>query len=169
MAGHKIGNLFSCRFSSEKELNRKIIENNNLLNEKGVRIQVLKISGDWALIYVYREKGLKKTLGTPKVQDFLRSCGYESMELSDCIEVLKSHLREEEFPHEIGAFLNYPIEDIVAFIQNQGKNYKCVGDWKVYENEEEAKRTFDLYDKCKKIYCQKLLEGLDITRLTVGG
>ena len=34
---------------------------------------------------------------------------------------------EHDFPHEIGIFLGYPLEDVVGFIENQGKNYTCSG------------------------------------------
>ena len=46
---------------------------------------------------------------------------------------------------------------------------KCTGFWKVFENEETAKMTFDRYRKCTKIYCRQLEKGMNIERLTVAG
>ncbi len=39
---------------------------------------------------------------------------------------------EEDFPHEIGVFLGYPLADVIGFIQNRGKNFTACGYWKVY-------------------------------------
>jgi hypothetical protein len=36
---------------------------------------------------------------------------------------------------------------------------KCVGYWKVYEDEEAKKKTFELYDKCTGNIVNKLLGG----------
>ena len=46
---------------------------------------------------------------------------------------------------------------------------KCVGCWKVYENEEAARKTFAKYKACTRAYCRQLASGIDIERLTVAG
>ena len=46
---------------------------------------------------------------------------------------------------------------------------KCVGCWKVYENEEAARKTFAKYKACTRVYCRQLASGIDIERLTVAG
>ena len=71
------------------------------------------------------------------------------------------------FPHEIGLFLGYPIDDVISFIENKGKNFKCCGCWKVYHDEDNAKKTFEKYKKCTNIYCKKYLQGSSLKRLTV--
>ena len=48
-----------------------------------------------------------------------------------------------DFPHEIGLFLGYPIEDVVGFIRYAGKGCKLSGLWKVYGDAEAASRLFD--------------------------
>ena len=47
------------------------------------------------------------------------------------------------FPHEIGLFLGYPIEDVVGFIRYSGRGCKLSGYWKVYGDAEAASRLFD--------------------------
>ena len=37
-----------------------------------------------------------------------------------------------DFPHEIGVFLGYPLEDVVGFIRHRGKCFTCCGCWKSY-------------------------------------
>ena len=38
---------------------------------------------------------------------------------------------EQGFPHEIGVFLGYPVEDVEGYMQNDGKNFLLVGYWKM--------------------------------------
>ena len=64
-------------------------------------------------------------------------------------------------------FLSYPPEDVKGFLEH--RPCKCVGCWKVYENEEAAKKTFAKYKACTKAYCRQLASGIDIERLTVAG
>lgn len=45
-----------------------------------------------------------------------------------------------EFPHEVGLFLGYPPEDVEGFIENKARSCKITGYWKVYSDEEKAKR-----------------------------
>jgi hypothetical protein len=85
-----------------------------------------------------------------------------------CIEKLKEGLmRSACFPHEIGLFLGYPLEDVVGFIENSGQNCICTGCWKVYHNEDEARKLFERYDKCTKVYMRLFAEGKPIERLIV--
>ena len=60
----------------------------------------------------------------------------------------------EDFPHEIGVFLGYPLYDVEGFIEQR----ECVmmGYWKVYRYPSAARRLFALYDAC----IRELLNGL---------
>ena len=61
---------------------------------------------------------------------------------------MRSRLAQrEDFPHEIGLFLGYPLGDVIGFIKNAGQNCKCVGCWKVYCNECEAIKAFAMIEK----------------------
>ena len=71
-------------------------------------------------------------------------------------------LQKPEFPHEIGIFLGYPLEDVDGFITHQGENCKLCGCWKVYGNVEQARRTFANYEKCRVFLCAKLSKGCNI-------
>ena len=51
-------------------------------------------------------------------------------------------LKRTCFPHEIGVFLGYPLEDVKGFIDNKGKNCESCGVWKVYCNREEKDKLF---------------------------
>ena len=65
--------------------------------------------------------------------------------------------------------MRYPIEDVKDFIKNEGKNCKLAGTWKVYHDEQNARKTFCKFKKCTDIYCQMLGKGTPLRRLTVAG
>ena len=55
------------------------------------------------------------------------------------------------------------------FIKNEGRNCKLAGTWKVYHDEQNARKTFCKFKKCTDIYCQMLGKGTPLRRLTVAG
>ena len=111
------------------------------MNPKGVKLLALRSRGNRSLVYVYREKQLAQNLNRPGVARFLKQYGYENTEPEQCLALLKKRFEaSEDFPHEIGIFLDYPLGDVIGFIQNGGQNYKCSGCWKVYCNECETRK-----------------------------
>ncbi len=167
LAGLKIGNLFSYTYENETTLRKQLKENNALLNPKGIYFRILRKKNGVALVYVYRSNRLKELLQNSNVQSFLAENGYHDFSLEVCLDLLQLHLHNCDFPHEIGIFLGYPLEDVKAFIKHKGTNYKHVGYWKVYNNLQEALATFEKFKKCTNIYCKKYASGHDISRLTV--
>ena len=121
-----------------------------------------------ALMYVCRKQRLQERLDDPKVQNFLGKYGYVQKDADYALQRLKERLAKAEgFPHEIGVFLDYPLEDVVGFIENAGQNYKCSGCWKVYCNECETRKLFAKYKKCREVYRRLWKQGRDIRTLTV--
>jgi len=74
---------------------------------------------------------------------------------------------KQEFPHEIGLFLGYPLCDVTGFIRNKGKHYLSNGFWKVYHDAEQAERTFELFRRIRKDAMQTLEEEKDLRDLNV--
>jgi hypothetical protein len=108
-------------------------------------------------------------LNMPQVRELLAEYGYtDGMSIRDKLQRLAGRMSCEGFPHEIGAFLGYPVEDIRGFINNSGKNCLLCGYWKVYENADEARRIFKIYDRCRNILFDRLNLGLDLFQ-AVGG
>jgi len=64
-------------------------------------------------------------------------------------------------------FLGYPLEDVLGFIENDGKNCLACGCWKVYANECAALAAFRRYEKCKSVYQRLFASGCPLSRLTV--
>lgn len=113
----------------------------------------MKVHNKGALVYVCRKDRLEKDLNKDGVKEFLEEYGYESNNADYAIERLKSRLAySDDFPHEIGVFLDYPLGDVKGFISNSGANCKCTGCWKVYCNECDARKTFAKFNKCRNVY-----------------
>jgi hypothetical protein len=170
LAGMKIANLFNCRYEDFGTLVAEVWGQNQKLNPKGVHLEILRIDSEHALIYVYRPKMLREELARPDVQEVLKMFGYQTFTEDACLRWLCDRLRTCKcFPHEIGIFLGYPLADVIGFIEQKGRNCKCCGFWKVYCDEQEAKKTFAKYEKCSAVYRRVFSDGRSITQLTVAG
>ncbi|MEE1032798.1 MAG: DUF3793 family protein [Ruminococcus sp.] len=168
LAGLKAANLFTYKFASWQEFKKELQEQNDVLNPKDVYIEIVKPKTNSALLYVYRKKRLEENLSLKEVQKILHSFGYQHFDTDRCIRVLKQRLStSEDFPHEIGLFLDYPLQDVCGFIEHKGKNYKFSGIWKVYGDVDFVKTLFDAFQKCKEQYCQEFSLGKSIMQLTV--
>lgn len=168
LAGLKTANMFNYKYTSQEALEREILESNWTLNEKGLYVELLKKGPSRALVYVYRKERLQKDLEKPGVLELLMRYGYKNNNLRECLELLKVRLKESEcFPHEIGLFLDYPLLDVIGFIEQGGKNCKCCGIWKVYSNECETQQLFARFKKCTAVYMRVFARGRTLTQLTV--
>jgi len=168
LAGIKTASLFTCPFASREELLESVRQINARLGGKGVRVVPLRFSENRALIYLYRPQKLTADLSREEASRLLTKCGYPAGSCRQCVGCLARKLQQQsEFPHEIGLFLGYPPEDVRGFMEHGPDQCKCTGCWKVYGDEEAAKRTFAQYKKCTSVYCRQWAEGKDIERLTV--
>ena len=168
LASVKTANLFNWFYESHTELWEQLSYWNLLMNPKGVYLYVLREHPKKALIYVCRKKRLEENLKRPEVTAFLATYGYRDPDVKTAIERLKSRFATgEAFPHEIGVFLDYPLGDVIGFIENGGRNYKCSGCLKVYCDECESLKLFAMYQKCRDIYRRLYEEGRSVFQLTV--
>lgn len=168
LAGIKSGNLFRYRFERKEKVLMELAEMNSKLNTRGVYIEAVRWEEEAVLIYVYRKSHLERELQQDGVHELLGEYGYPDCEVKNCLEHLKKRLYEYEcFPHEIGVFLGYPLEDVKGFIDNKGKDCKYSGLWKVYSNEQETKKLFEKIRKCNLVYSKVFASGRSIIKMTV--
>lgn len=173
LAGLKTANLFSCPYRTVEELRRQIKALNRRLDGKGLRIIPLRISNGKALIYVYRPSKLKKDFSNTDTARLLEGFGYDMGACPEiCVGKLARILQAGEesssaFPHEIGLFLGYPPEDVQGFISKGGSACKLSGCWKVYGDEDAARRTFASYKKCTELYVRLHSGGQSLENLAV--
>ena len=168
LAGIKAGSLFRCAFENTDSLLTELFRLNDMLLDKGVEVTALEWRSNTALIYLYRPSQLDRYLRQDQVRAFLQKLGYETACRRSLLRRLRERVREaEEFPHEIGLFLGYPLGDVVGFIENRGRNCKSCGLWKVYCDPQSAEMTFKKFRKCTQVYCRKHREGVPLIKLTV--
>jgi hypothetical protein len=119
--------------------------------DTGVSLLILKKIQKGFLVLLYRSDALFSAITEPDTQKTLAPLGYNPLAPQSSLSVLKSRLCEcKEFPHEIGFFLGYPPEDVMGFIRQKGKNYKCRGLWKVYGDVGKAVTLFNHYEICRE-------------------
>ncbi|MDR1620014.1 MAG: DUF3793 family protein, partial [Clostridiales bacterium] len=145
LAGLKTANLFRHVFAGNTACARHTVRRYNaILKGKGLALLLLRQSAASCLVLVYRPALLRRDLRRPESIALLREGGYLRPEnMHAALRELCRRIRcGQGFPHEVGLFLGYPIADVRGFIRHNGRGYCLCGCWKVYQNPEEAKRTF---------------------------
>ena len=110
---------------------------------------------------------LERELAAPQAAAMLEQLGYPMEEnLRAKLNRLQARFAEGGgFPHEIGLFLGYPPEDVLAFVATGGAGCKLCGYWKVYHNVEAARACFARYDACRDRLCRAIAQGTTISQL----
>lgn len=160
LAGIKSGSLFTSDYTKKSEALAAIRSLNRRLAPKGLRVLPLRYSEKKVLLYVYRPLGLARDLEKDGAREILLRAGYREIDPTKSVaELMRRIASSGDFPHEIGLFLSYPPEDVLGFMEKGGKDSKCVGTWKVYGDEESARRTFSRYKRCTDLYCRLYRDG----------
>ena len=170
LAGIKTGNLFSCACPCKAALTKELCRLNRKLVPKGIRILPLKVRKGRALIYVYRPNALECDLADHRSRGLLLRYGYTPGDSNRCVIHLIRRLRSDgEFPHEIGLFLGYPVEDVVGFMENRGKNYLYSCYWKVYSDVERAKAWCSQWERVRDGLVKVVDSGVSISEMLCAG
>jgi len=160
ISGIKISNLLTIPVKNLKELSA-------VLKKTELSFRILYPGRERLVILIFREAKLREYLAREEVMAFIYKCGYETSDISKIFPVfVKRYMRymelKQDFPHELGLFLGYPIEDVEGFIKENGKNYLYSGYWKVYKDTELKIRLFKDYERVQTEIVRLLYEGLDI-------
>ena len=168
LAGLKTGSLFTCAYTSRRDVEKSLMQLNRRFAPKGLCLLPLRYSEKNVLLYLFRPADLSRDLRDRQAEALLRQEGYSCESCGKCLATLTRKLRGGgDFPHEIGLFLSYPPEDVKGFMENRAANYKLSGLWKVYGDEGKAKELFAKYKKCTDIYCERYEAGCSIDELAV--
>lgn len=163
--GSKPANLMTVSKRKFKGIGR-------LLEGTNISYRFLHIRGEQAILYLYREKELKHYLKQDTVMAFLQEYGYEQEEVAEMLNRLSERIElyrdgTMQFPHEIGAFLGYPVEDMKGFIEHNGKDFVYSGYWKVYHDVQGAVKLFQRYDKERMETIREVILGKSIREIAV--
>lgn len=168
LARHKCASLFTWHGCEGRPRRECVAEADDLLQSKGVRLLAFPGQGSGMPGAGVPSRDAGAAAAGPRGQAFLRAQGYVEDSLEGYLSQLGRRLEESaEFPHEIGVFLDYPLEDVQGFMANGGAGAVCQGCWKAYGDAQEAYRRFRLYGKCREVYLSCYRRGFDVLRLTV--
>lgn len=162
-SGLKVSNLLIIQRNSLKQLD-------SILSNTHISYYVLLRRNSKITILLYDEKRLLKYMENERVIKLLRKMGYEQDTLYDMLSFFRERYKKymcdkEEFPHEMGIFLGYPIEDVEGYIVNDGKNFLYTGYWKVYENLPEKEMLFYKFESVKETMIELILSGIRIEKI----
>ncbi|MBP3629802.1 MAG: DUF3793 family protein, partial [Anaerotignum sp.] len=175
LLGRTQANLFSFSIDCLTDYRKGIDRYKKELAPLGISVEYLYCKQNRVYLLVYRKDMMLQYLRQPAVKEFLIKEGYpanigEEESLYQTLCILRKHIIQgAEFPHEVGFFFGYPPEDVFSFIREKGRNYKLVGDWKVYGDGKAALRTFRSYARCRKILMEQATAGADIVSLLTPG
>jgi len=165
LCGIKPANLFTL---AESDFSRADIKRwKNRLKNQNLCLEVFKCSERRWIIFAYDFVWIRKLLSDVLVQAYLLGKGYSNPEDTTLsLKELFIRLKKQQgFPHEVGFFLGYPIEDVISFEENQGHNCKYCGYWKSYCNPKEAEKCCTKYKWCSQMCKQWFEEGHTVPQI----
>ena len=119
---------------------------------------------------LFNRKQLEQYLLPNEARELLAEEGYTEFSLGKVLRTFqkryKDHMHEKnDFPHEMGVILGYPIGDVKGFIEHKGKNFLHSGYWKVYENEQETVLLFQKFEHAKDTLIRMLSSGISMQQI----
>lgn len=166
LAGIKPANIATCQKENIPDIHKRLKMLNTELNVRDIYIDILSENDKSLMLMVYRKNVLTGHLAERKNKAFLSKYGYNDLKTSDeYLNFLRSRLRYDDFPHEIGVFLGYPLRDIYCFINHRNEGCVLTGDWKVYHNVDEAEKIFKRFKACKRAVANKVASGKSLAEI----
>ena len=165
LTGIKPANLMSFKQEEYSKIKLDLDKIKHSLKSQDIFFETIFESENHILIMVYQKSALERCLKCEIGKQILLNQGYPNCnDIYSYISYLKKRVHDSngEFPHEIGLFLGYPIEDVLGFIEHKGKAYKLNGYWKVYGDEKKASSMFQKYNECRKKLCSQIACGSSI-------
>lgn len=168
-----------------EQLSAVVDQASRKLAAAGIELRILVWRSCGALIYAWRPTALARALADARATELLRSEGYDLADTDACISHLAARIAAASkrsdatcaldracaescpcaFPHEVGFFLGYPAEDVLGFIEHDGRNFLALGPWKVYANLEHALATFEGYRRCTERCRRRYASGHSLSEL----
>lgn len=128
--------------------------------ELNLNYALLRQNKDTAIIIIYDYDMLNRCLYKRCNANFLELLGYKAdFSLLLKLELLRKRYEVYKCPHELGIFLGYPIDDVIAFMKDSKKQCKLCGYWKVYNSEEKAEKIFALFDNVRNYAAETIIKG----------
>ncbi len=163
LTGIKMSNLFIVSNVNECEVV-------DLFCKTSISTYVIYHSKGRYIFLLYKKTELESYLNSKNIKMFMELLGYHTFLLGDILNefaIRYSRYMEDrkDFPHEIGLLLGYPMEDVLGFIKNEGKDFLYTGYWKVYANLSDTINLFNKYNQAKERIVYLLCNGVSIKQI----
>jgi len=105
----------------------------------------LKNCGYCAKVMFFKKNLLEEAVCNKARKHYLKSFGYSKCkDIGEFLDVLKERFNSDDFPHEIGIFLGYPLKDVAGFVNCPEKCRKVKKTpWKVFGNVDQSLRLIE--------------------------
>lgn len=160
--GLKASNLINLALNDYPNILDEIQHLNELFNPYYYFMILSKKNGK-ILILVFQLDTLKKAVLNNDSFSFLIENGYPSKKnIFTLLNYLKKRIASSDsFPHEIGVFLGYDLNDTKAFL-NKDKECLYTGYWKVYSDLDRKLQTFSIFTNCRNNLLEILSKGFSL-------
>ena len=160
LTGIKVSNLLIVPRSKRKAVITRF-------QKTALSCYILCVTDQKITFLLYHKEKLLQYLQEDASREILHFTGYPSCDWEEILGELSvrygNYIKHRQmFPHEIGIFLGYPVEDVMGFINNQGRNYLHIGYWKVYGNLPEAMHLFEEYRQAKQLVIRMISQGVNV-------
>ncbi len=161
ITGLKVSNLLIISKGNEEVVKR-------ILNRTGISYYRLIQTGTKTTFLLFRRNELEEFLSDENVKNVFIRAGYKSLQIGKILRTFslryEAYMQGDKcFPHEMGLLLGYPVEDVVGFVENNGKNFLYSGYWKVYENQKAKVKLFDKFKVAEETLIHLLSNGLSMS------
>lgn len=161
ITGLKVSNLLIIPKGNEEVVKR-------ILNRTGISYYRLIQTRTKTTFLLFRRNELEEFLSDENVKNVFRKAGYKSLQIGKILRTFSLRYEaymqgDKSFPHEMGLLLGYPVEDVVGFVENNGKNFLYSGYWKVYKNQKAKVKLFDKFKVAEETLIHLLSNGLSMS------
>lgn len=161
ITGLKVSNLLIISKGNEEVVKR-------ILNRTGISFYRLIQTRTKTTFLLFRRNELEEFLSDENVKNVFIRAGYKSLQIGKILRTFSLRYEaymqgDKSFPHEMGLLLGYPVEDVVGFVENNGKNFLYSGYWKVYENQKAKVKLFDKFKVAEETLIHLLSNGLSMS------
>ena len=161
ITGLKVSNLLIISKGNEEVVKR-------ILNRTGISYYRLIQTRTKTTFLLFRRNELEEFLSDENVKNVFIRAGSKSLQIGKILRTFslryEAYMQGDKcFPHEMGLLLGYPVEDVVGFVENNGKNFLYSGYWKVYENQKAKVKLFDKFKVAEETLIHLLSNGLSMS------
>lgn len=161
ITGLKVSNLLIIPKGNEEVVKR-------ILNRTEISFYRLIQTRTKTTFLLFRRNELEEFLSDENVKNVFIRAGYKSLQIGKILRTFSLRYEayiqgDKSFPHEMGLLLGYPVEDVVGFVENNGKNFLYSGYWKVYENQKDKVKLFDKFKVAEETLIHLLSNGLSMS------